>query len=296
MRPDRSRLVRLVLALYPRHVRDRYGAEIAELLTRSPTPGRDFADVARCALADRRASMATSQARPQWLRMTGFLAAPLAFALALATVAGVGVAVLGLLEGSGYQVGPQLVSVVIAASRVPVVVGTAWLARRTGRRERLVAPMIVVPTALALGIVAAASLPYAGQALGETWSATLVSSLCWCAATLALARCGVALMRRARPAAAWIVTVLGGLAVLELTCAVYVLLVHRSYGLPPATAFGAYPAVVTGLEPGLVGDPAGQLSEALKGLPALLTVCTAFTLTLVVTRAKRRQVAAHAAS
>lgn len=288
MPTNRSRLVRMVLALYPRHVRDRYGAEITELLTHSPTPGRDLADVAWCALADRGASMTMSHARPHLLRLTGLLAAPLAFGIALATLAGFGIAVLGLLEGFGYQVGYQFANVMIAASMVPVAVGTVWLARRTDRREQILAPTIVVPTALALGVVAVSSLPYLGQALGETWSATLVSSLCWCAATFALATGGAALMRRARIGVAWMVMVLGGLAILELTCTVYVLLVHRSYGLPSLTAFGAYPVVITGIDPGLIGDQAGQLAEALKGLPALLTVCTAFTLTLVISRAKRR--------
>jgi hypothetical protein len=82
--------------------------------------------------------------------------------------------------------------------------------------------------------------------------------------------------------------VLGGLAILELSCTVNVLLVHRSYGLPSSSAFGAYPVLITGIDPGFAGDPAGQLTEALKGLPALLTICTVFALTLVVTRATRR--------
>ena len=164
------------------------------------------------------------------------------------------------------------------------------------RREHIAAPIFVVPTALALGTIAVASLPYVGEALGETWWATLVSSLCWYAATFALATGGAALIKRARTGAVWMVMVLGGLAILELTCTVYVLLVHRSYGLPSSSAFGAYPVVITGIDPGLVGDPAGQLAEALKGLPALLTVCTAFTLTLVVTRATRRHAAPKPAS
>jgi hypothetical protein len=164
MPTGRNRLVHVVLALYPRRVRDRYGAEIIELLTHSPTPGRDLADVAWCALADRGASLTMSHTRPQLLRLTGLLAAPLASGVALATVAGMAVAVLGVVEGFGYRVG-----------------------YRTGD-----------------------------------------------------------------------------------------------------VAFGAYPVVMTGVDPGLVGDPAGQSAEALKGLPALLTVCTVFTLTLVVTRATRR--------
>lgn len=289
MPTNRHRLVHLVLALYPRHVRDRYGAEITELLTHSPTPGRDLADVAWCALADRGASLTMSHARPHLLRLTGLLAAPLAFGIALATLASIAIAVLGLLEGFGYRIGYQLVDVVIAASVVPVAMGTVWLARRTGRREHIAAPTFVVPTALAVGTIAVASLPYIGESLGETWWATLMASLCWYAATIVLATGGAALTQRARTGTAWTVMVLGGLAILELTCTVYVLLVHRSYGLPSSSAFGAYPVVITGIDPALVGDPAGHLTETLKGLPALLTVCTAFPLTLIITRARRRR-------
>jgi hypothetical protein len=288
MPTNRSWLIHLVLTLYPRRVRDRYGAEITELLTHSPTPVRDLADVAWCALTDRGASLTMSRARPHLLRLTGLLAAPLAFGVALAALAGAALSVLGFLEGFGYRVGYRLADVVIAASVVPVAVATAWLARRSGRREHIAAPVFVVPTAMVLGIVALASLPYLGEALGETWWATLVSSLCWYAAMLALAASGAALIQRARTGAAWMVMVLGGLAILELTCTVYALLVHRSYGLPSSSAFSAYPVVITGIDPGLVGDPGGQLAEALKGLPALITVCTTFTLTLVITRAKRR--------
>jgi hypothetical protein len=296
MPTNRSRFVHVVLALYPRRVRERYGAEITELLTHSPTPGRDLADVAWCALADRGASLTMSHARPHLLRLTGLLAAPLAFGVALAALASVAVAVLGLLEGFGYRVGYRLADVVIAASVVPVAVGTVWLARRTGRREHIAAPIFVVPTALALGIVAVASVPYIGEALGETWWATLMSSLCWYAATFALATGGAALIQRAKTGAAWMVMALGGVAILELTCTVYVLLVHRSYGLPSSSAFGAYPVVITGIDPGLVGAPAGQLAEALKGLPALLTVCTVFTLTLVITRSTRQHATPKPAS
>lgn len=285
MPPARSRLIRAVLALYPRRVRDRYGDEISEMLAHSPRPGRDLADVAWCALADRGASLTVSHARPHLLRLTGLLAAPLAFGVALATLASVAVAVLGLVEGFGYRLGYRLADVAIAASVVPVAAGTVWLARRTGRRATIAAPTFVVPTALTLGTIAVASLPYWGQALGEIWWATLVSSLCWYAATLALGAGGTALMRRARTRAAWTITALGGLAVLDLTCTVYVLLVHHSYGLPASSAFSAYPVLITGADPGLVGDPAGQVAEALKGLPALLTVSTAFTLTLILTRA-----------
>ncbi|MEV4279868.1 hypothetical protein [Actinoplanes xinjiangensis] len=208
----RSRVLAAVLALYPRRIRDRYGAEITDLLLHSPTPGRDLADVAWCALADRGASPTMSHARPHLVRLTGLLVTPLVFGVALAALTGIAVTVLAAVEGFGYRVGHRLVDVVIAVSVAPVAAGTVWLARRTGRREHVATPIPVVSTALALGTIAVASLPY----------------------------------------------------------------------------LGAYPVVITGVDPGLVGDPAGQLAEALKGLPALLTVCTAFTVTLALTRATRR--------
>jgi hypothetical protein len=283
-----ARLIRLVLALYPRSVRARYGDEITDLLTRSATPRRDLADVARCALLDRVAALRVPPGlRLGLVRSTGLLATPVVFGIALLAMASVTVAGLGLLEGLGLRVGDRPGRIGIAASAVPVVAGAVWLARRAGRGGSVPAPVFVVPTASALGTVALASLPYVGEALGETRSAILLTSLCWYVAMMALATGGAALVRRSGRAVARAVTALGGLAVLHLCCAVYVLLVHRAYGLPPSSALSAYPAVVAGLDGGLAGDPAGQVAEALKGLPALLTVCTAFTLTLVVTRAGR---------
>ncbi|WP_412538370.1 hypothetical protein R8Z50_21255 [Longispora sp. K20-0274] len=43
----------LTRLLYPAEIRDRYGAEITELLDRSATPVRDLADVAWCAAVER---------------------------------------------------------------------------------------------------------------------------------------------------------------------------------------------------------------------------------------------------
>jgi len=47
------RSIAAVLALYPRAIRERYGAEIGELLATSRRPARDLADVARAALRER---------------------------------------------------------------------------------------------------------------------------------------------------------------------------------------------------------------------------------------------------
>jgi hypothetical protein len=288
MSTNRSRLVHLVLALYPRRVRDRYGAEITELLTRSPTPGRDLANVAWCAIADRGATLSMSNARPHLTRLAGLLAAPLACGVALATLAGAAASGMALLEGYGYRVGYRFADAAIAASVVPVGVSTVWLARRIALRATIPTTAFVAPTAIALGTVAMASLPYLGEALGEVRWATLLSSLCWYAAMLGLATGCAAMAQRASIRAAATLAAVGGFAVVELTCTVDTLLVQRGYALPPLSAFGAYPVVLTGVNPAFVGDPAGQLAEALKGLPALLTVCTAFTLTLVITTVKQR--------
>jgi hypothetical protein len=56
-----SRLHAMVLRLYPRSVRDRYAAEIRELLETSAQPGRDLFDVARSGVRERVTSW------PRWL-------------------------------------------------------------------------------------------------------------------------------------------------------------------------------------------------------------------------------------
>jgi hypothetical protein len=50
---DPSRLHRVVLRLYPSHVRNRYGPELLALLATSRTPTSDLLDVIRAALSDR---------------------------------------------------------------------------------------------------------------------------------------------------------------------------------------------------------------------------------------------------
>jgi hypothetical protein len=282
------RLVRLVLGLYPRSSRERYGTEIADLLARSPRPVRDLADVARCALADRGEELTSPATRPHLLRLAGLLAAPLVFGAVLTVLALVSLTVLAAVETLGYPVGYHVADVVVAATVVPVGAGAVWLARRTARTHSIAAAGLVVPTALALGTVAVASLPHLGGVLGETWRATLVSSVCWCAATVALATGGTALIRRGRAGAARFALILGGLAVLDLACMVYLLLAGPSIPVPLSSAFASYPTVMTGTDLTLAGDPAQELSEEFKGLPAVLTVCTVFALTLVAATARRR--------
>jgi hypothetical protein len=281
-------LVRAALALYPRGVRERYGAEIADLLAHSPAPVRDLADVTWCALTDRGGSLTVSQLRPHLTRLAGLLAAPLLFGLAMVALASVALTGLAALEDSGHLVDVRFVRVLLAATVVPVGAIAVWLARRIGRGGRIAAPGFVVPAALALGIGTVASLPYLGGTLGEARAATLVSSACWCAATAALATgCG-ALIRRRRTGAAGIALVLGGLTVVDLACAVYLSIAPSSADPHLLSTLGAYPALLVGVGSGPVGDPAGELAETLKGLPQVLTVCTAFALTLTAAVAGRR--------
>jgi hypothetical protein len=272
-----ARLVRIVLALYPARTRERYGAEIAELLAHSPRPGRDLLDVAWCALTDRGATMPSPRLRSTaWL-----LAAPLAFVAALAALAGATAMALNIMTS-------QVADVAFAVSVLPVVAGAAWAARRYAGDRATAPPVLAVPAALAIGIAATAAIPSVGEAFGETWPAVLAAALCWAIATTVVAAAGRILARRARIGAARTVLVLGGLAAVQGACIAYVLLVHRSYGLPVSSAFVAYPAVISGV------GAAGELAEALKALPALLTVCTSYALARVYPLGRRAERAAGA--
>ena len=281
-------LVRAVLALYPPGVRARYGAEIDELLAHSPTPGRDLADVARCALTDRLAASAAPHGRRQLVRYAGLLAAPAALGLALLTFAFLGLLAMGLAELAGIRISDGLGRYVMAAAVLPGGVAAIWLADRLADRMRVGAPGLVVPTVLALGIVAAGSLPYVGEGLGEARWPVLVGAVgCWWAATVATACGGGALLRRGRRRAAAAVMVLGGLAAAELACAGYVLLVLDVLTVPGWSAAAAYPTALTAADPALAGDPAGEMAEWLKGLPAMLTVCAVFVAMFVAVTAGR---------
>ncbi|GAB3814294.1 hypothetical protein [Micromonospora zhanjiangensis] len=106
---------------------------------------------------------------------------------------------------------------------------------------------------------------------------------CWGAATVALATGCRALVRRGRTRTAMAALVLGGLAVVELACAVYLSVAPVGTGTSVTATLGAYPALLVGAGTDVLGDRAGELTETLKILPQLLTVCTAFALVLAAT-------------
>lgn len=300
----RRSLVAGVVRLYPRAIRDRYGEEITDLLTASPTPVRDLADVARCALSDRISqqteTMRMDRARAVALTLVTLLLIPLGLMIPLMMLGSVLAPLQFSLGGLGTSLGRAESPAYGILAVLPVGLLAWWLGRRLGRTGKIVAGWAVVPVALAVSMIAMASVPGAGMILGETPSSSVLATLCWCAGITALGLLLRNLLERGRVASAWIAGTGVGLIVLTLSTATYVLSGGSMIGLPPGLDIppdNPYPIAVVsreqahywylGLISGIYPDEAGLaggfmlLSDAAKALPAVHTLCTVFTLALI---------------
>ncbi|MER7006227.1 hypothetical protein ABT297_24720 [Dactylosporangium sp. NPDC000555] len=273
-----SRAARLVLALYPRPVRDRYGPEIADLLAHSRRPGRDLADVARSALAEHRQALTYTRLRPHLNAAAGLVVAPMAFAgayLAVYTLCASAFAAVAAIAGVSdtYQTSWRIAS---AAAALPIAAGAIWLAGHA----RLPFTSALAPTGLAVGALPLVLL------LNGTGSWPMIAALgCWWAATGALSTVAVGLVRRGRRRRAVLTLALGGVLACVLAFAVY-----GSSALGSASvALGVYPVTALGMDPRIIGDPAGNVADKMTIMPALLTICTAYALGLVTTARRARR-------
>jgi hypothetical protein len=304
----RARLIRAALSLYPADIRQRYGDELADLLTQSPTPGRDLADVTWCALTERRETLTMSGARVRAGALTLFkvLIAPFAFGMLLLTLMLVTGQILNLAHGAGfipdepYELpgigGMQwLDPIFFAATVVPAALIVAWLGRRLGRTDQITAPAVVVPVALTLGFAAVAGLPGVGQALGETMPAAMAAATVWGVTIIALIVVVAALREDGRRALANLTAIVGAFIVLQLSCITYVVTAISADRAPRQHALWWYLSMISGIDPGLVDGANQQLADAMKGGPAVLTLCTVFALAVTAVTVKQRQLVAESA-
>ncbi|GAA2601358.1 hypothetical protein GCM10010399_35240 [Dactylosporangium fulvum] len=274
-----SRAIRLVLALYPRPVRDRYGPEIADLLTHSRRPVRDLANVARCALAERRQALTYARMRPHLNATTGLVAAPMAFAgIYLAFFALCALVFAAVAAVAGPSSTGQSLRIVSAVGAFPIAAGAIWLAGHA----RLPFTSALAPTGLAVGALPLVLL------LNATSAWPMAAALgCWWVVTGALSTVAVALVRRGRRRSAVLTMALGGVLACELAFAVYGLLVLGS----AFVVFGVYPVAALGIDPQIIGATAGHVADQMTIMPALLTICSAYTLGLVTTAHPARRCA-----
>ncbi|WP_432970689.1 hypothetical protein [Dactylosporangium sp. CA-233914] len=266
-----SRAVRLVIALYPRHVRDQYGPEIADLLSHSRRPLRDLADVARCALVERMQALTYARLRPYLNATTGLVAAPVAFAgayLMLYTLCAWIFAAVAAVAGA--SVTAESARIVPAAAALPVAAGAIWLAGHA----RLPFTSALAPAGLTLGALPVMLLI---TAIGRWPMVAAVGG--WGVTTGALSTVAAALVRRGHRRRAVLTMAFGGILACELAIAVYSLSVFDSVSV----AVAAYPVTSLGIDPQLMGDPTSRVADAMTILPALLTSCTAYALGLATT-------------
>lgn len=274
----RARLIRLALDLYPAAVRDRYGAEISELLAGSTQPWRDLADVGRAALGERLSEWRRTRTTASTLRGAGVQVRRLAWiatvpwGLSLASML-VATVLVGLVRFFGFlgvlPVTPTVDTIASVVAFAMVCAEAAWFADRRARLARPVAAVVTVPAALALGTVALLEL------LGTNPNGLTAAAVVWCAATAALGVASLFLARRGRRGLALVVPVVGGAVALDVSCAIWITAVH-----PVASAWLApivWPVALSGLARSSGGGIVGALS-----VPAVLTLCTAYALPLVV--------------
>ena len=196
---SRATLIRLVLRLYPEPVRERYGAEVAELLVRSTRPGRDLADVARCALGEWLALFT----REHVGRLAVLAAAPVGFlVVTIAVAAGPMTFIRVLEEYAGFGGADTAFVVILAISAVLVCAEAAWFARRVACS--FVAPTVTIPVALALGTIAMHTVLVGDNHI-------VLPTAVWCVAMIALGR-----------SRGWVL-VAGGMAALALAGVLYAL-------------------------------------------------------------------------
>ncbi|WP_155368669.1 hypothetical protein [Catellatospora vulcania] len=289
----RALLIRAVLALYPPAVRERYGDEIAELLHDSPRPGRDLADTAWCALRDRLThrteTMTMAQARAAGWTVLRLIAVPPALGLLMLGLISAMIAVAN--QARLYEFGDHMY-----AAATLLAVPPAWLLGRWLVRIRPIpAVAFVVPVAVGLGVAAIAAVPGLGQAMGEVLSASLTAVVCWTAGGALLAYTLRVLLRRGRPAGAWVVGLAGGLLLPAAATAVYVLAALPAERAPRRFAPLWWASSISGWDPGLVDDAYRQLEDVIKLLPQMLTLCTVFLLAVVTVTATRPRTAAESA-
>jgi hypothetical protein len=275
----RQRLIDGALALYPRAIRERYGEEIVDLLAHSPTPVRDLADVTRCALTDRitrrTETITVAQARTGALTLVKLALAPPGFAFALVMLMAVAGPALNMMAALNLDV-ERAAPVAYGILVVPVGLLAWWLGRRLGRTGTVPGAWAAMPAALAVGLLAVASVPGPRELLGETPSSSALATACWCAGIAALGLLLRALIDRGRVAAAWLAGAAGGLALLTLATVAYVLSAIDAVRAPREYAPYWYLSTISGVDPGLVDNAYLQLSDAVKLLPSVLTVCTVF--------------------
>lgn len=278
----RSRLTRAVLAVYPRSVRDRYGDEIAEMLASSPRPVRDLADVAWCALADRREGFAVPHPRVRDLALVVLPIAPLAFTAAYFTALLALTILLGRATADGHEVMHLITNVVMLGPMT--ILAVVW-GRRLRRARPIAALSLVVPVALAgvlLALIAIApgqdfyGLIASSSAAGVPGALAVVS---WCAGLIALMLVTAALRKRGRHRLAFVVGVVGAFAVLDFSTVVHVIGLLDPHGAPRLHALLWYPAAISGVDSDLTLGSV-DLVGTVGSLSVVLSVCTVFALAL----------------
>jgi MFS family permease len=270
--PTPARRVRLILTLYPRRLRDRYGPEIADLLARSSRPRRDLLNVAAHALAERAGALGRRDWRPALGLLAAMAAVPAAVAaVAVAALAGLYIGLDPFLRDS-QLVGPLFAALLAGGA------GLGYAGVRVGARLRRRGAVALIPLGVGGWLLAAAFAPTLGVAVGEGPRARVIAIAGWTVGAVAVAAALAACRRAGRLRLAVVVATLGGLAVAWLPVIGYVLLALTAAEAPRHEAALWWWST---LDHRVLTADAPVVPLSLRGLPTLLALSTSTLLTLV---------------
>lgn len=281
--------IRAALSIYPPSVRDRYGEEIGDLLTRSPTPIRDLADVTRCALADRGGSITLSSIRPRRPSRTALalLLTPTILVVLGAALACASWVLIGLAVGEGETANQIRYPIVGILTIALGVIAGATLGRATHLTPASSMTISVLgPALIALGLASTTG------ALGEAPITTISAGL-W---VLGIMPIIVTATRWSTSPIRRVGAVLAGALAADMAVTVAVWLTIGPTQAPRSYALTWFPVSLGADAFGLRAGPAGGaleydyagLADITELLPWVVLLLTGYTLSLAATATRPR--------
>lgn len=257
---------RAVVAVYPQHIRERYGEEIVDLLLASPTPARDLANVVWCATWEHGGKFTMSHLFRPAMRVAGLVTVPFAVMTAWLLLFQLEkIIVNNLPEPTAER---WLLILVLWLPAIVIFPLVLWLAWRLGRRSVLAWPVVLVPACLAFGC-----LPVVGLLFGERWEGSIPAILVWFAGMVAIGGAARLLASRSGGRRVFIYPPLMALALLDLAIAAYITIVFPIAGGKATFSDAFLWYTVSWVEGGST-----VIETSLQFLPQVLTVLTMFTL------------------
>ncbi|HZM83570.1 MAG TPA: hypothetical protein VFC19_48255 [Candidatus Limnocylindrales bacterium] len=269
-------LSRLVVRLYPRELRERYGQEVEGLLSRSTSArdqARDLADVAWCAALERADGITFAGMRRGMLRSVA-----LAALVPVATFVWVALAVMASIMFPSMMMPDRWwtlwITLVYTVMPAFVLTPLAFLVSRLLARAWTLPP-VVVAGCMAAGAFGSAGVPGAGTVLGEVLAPALAAIGVWLVGMLALVAVSGALTARVPRVVAVPAVMVMAYVVLSAATAAFAVTLRTFEASMWAWSPLWYPIALTGGE-SMDYVQVWPAYDNTKFLPQVLTLLTVF--------------------